>query len=266
MDIRKISKVFEYTKPRKLGNKLLILATAPEVKPFFEDESIRKRFEDYDIAVINRMPLCSEAEMHLIKPKYIVFSDSVFYDDHLENGDINERKILVEQVLGRVDWECNVVVPVWASYSIDNSFIHYIKLSILNLDYNVLTRPLYNRNLANFGFNNVVMGAIYFGITFGYRDIAIMGFTYRNGEMYMDEDGLHTSSYPHYYDECTYPEVVGYDKLFDGKESYLLKRAKRAVESEYKLCELARYAHDMGVDVVNYTPRNCVDVFRTERL
>ena len=54
--------------------------------------------------------------------------------------------------------------------------------------------------------------------------------------------------------------------LFDGKESYLLKRAKRAVESVFKLCELARYARDMGVDVVNYTPRNCVDVFRTERL
>ena len=269
MDLKNIVKLFRITKPNKMGKKLLILATAPEVKIYFEDQRVREYFKEYDVAMLNKMPLCSEEEMHIIRPKYIIFFDGIFFDRLDEDGKPNERREWVEDVFSRIDWECNIVIPVLAKYNVHNPNLKYIYIGVFSLKYNCMTRALYRRNLVNMGFNNVVMGAVYYGITFGYEEIAILGFTYGNVNSrapYMEEDGLHVEGYPHYYDEDTHPSVVPPEKLFDGRISYSYKRALREVSSTYKLCELARYANDNKVEIINFTPNNRVDVFRTKDL
>ncbi len=266
MDLKKITRVFDITAPNKMGNNLLILATSPDVKAFFEDDKVRDHFKDYDVAFINKMPLCSEDELHVIKPRYIIFMDGIFFEDYFESDEPNERKIWVEKVLAGIDWECNIVIPSLARFGVDNDHLKYIRLSVMEARYNAFSKVLYRKNLANVGFNNVVMGAIYYGITFGYTNIAMMGFSYQNGKKYMDVDGMHLEGYPHYYDLDTHPRVIPFEQLFDGKNSYTLKRALREAEAEKKLLELAIYAKDMGVRVTNYTPMNGVSVFPTGRL
>ncbi len=268
MKIGNITKLKKTTKPVICGKKLLVLATAPEVKAYFDDYRVREYFRDYDVAVINKMPLCSETEMHVITPKYIIFFDGIFFDDYDEKGNKNIRKEWVEEVLERVDWECNLVVPLLAEYQIENPHIRQIYIGVLKAKYNRLTSVLYRHNIVNMGFNNVVMGAVYFGITFGYKQIALMGFTYGSINIgdYMDEDGLHVATYPHYYDEKVSHILIPNNELFDGTTSYLYKRAVREVESMYKFCELARYAEDNNVEIINYTPNNTIDVFKSKNL
>ncbi len=259
--------MLDITKPVKMGDKLLILATSPATGYFFDKESIRQQFEGYDIAFLNKMILCSEEETHLYRPKYFVFMDGIFYDDDFNGkGTVNERKKAVEAALEKIDWECYVVVPILASFNVKNPNVKYIKLGVFSRHYSPIMRWLYSRNIANTGHNTVVMGALYFGITFGYKNIGILGFSYSPGRIYMDEDGLHEIEYMHYYDTEEHEIFVPNEKIFVNGENFLLRRAKRAIVSNQILCDLAKYAGDMGVEVINYTPENMVDVFRTKRL
>lgn len=266
-NIRNITKLKNITKPVKMGDKLLILATAPDTGLYFEKESVRKQFEGYDVAFLNKMILCSQDEVFLYKPKYFIFMDGVFYEEDYDGpGEGNERKRKVEEVLEKITWECYVVCPVLATFNVKNPNIKYIKTGIFSMRYNSSSKGLYRRNIANPGFNTVVLGAIYYGITFGYKDIAIMGFSYRPGYIYMDADGLHVDDYMHYYDTEKHSTLIPFEEINRNGESFLLRRSKRALIADLVLHDLAEYATDMDVEVVNYTPENMVDVFRTKRL
>ena len=265
-NFRNITKLFDLTKPRKMGDKLLIMATAPSTALFFEKESVRKQFEDYDLAFLNKMLLVSEKEAHIYKPKYFIFMDDIFFADKLEDGSVNIRKREVTEALERVDWDCYVVVPVLAEFDIVNPLVHFIRIGVFAKRYKSPYKGLYRRNVLNPGYNTVVMGAIYYGITFGYADIAILGFAYRPGYIRMDEDGLYIENYLHYYDKDVVVDHIPFEKIMQNGESFMLRRSKRAVESNRIMCDLALYANDVGCNVVNYTPDNMVDVFMAGKL
>ncbi len=260
MKFKNIVKLKRITKVNKLGDKLLILATAPEVKAFFDNERVREYFRNYDVAVINKMPLCSEKEMHLIKPRYMFFLDDIFYADSWE-GKPNERKQWVEDVLGRVDWKCSVVVPCLASFNVDNENIDYIYLNIFSAPYNRFTKTMYKKNLLNPGYNTVTFGALFFGVTFGYETIGLLGFAYRVPYGYMDEDGYHYDGYTHYYETEPKHYVLKNEDIVVNGESLKLRLAKRAVESQTIMSYVMKYANDMNVHVTNYTPYSDVDMF-----
>ncbi len=263
---RNIGKLFKLSKPQKMGDKLLVMATAPSTALFFEKESVRKQFEGYDLAFLNKMLLVSEREAHMYKPKYFIFMDDIFFAEKLNDGTVNKRRKDVEEALERVDWECYVVIPVLAELNVKNPLVKYIRIGIFSKGYKAPYKSLYRRNIFNPGYNTVVMGAIYYGITFGYDDIAILGFSYRPGYIYMDEYGLHVEDYMHYYDTEKSAEHIPFEEIMQNGESFMLRRSKRAVESSRILCDLALYAREMGTDVINYTPDNMVDVFRAGKL
>ena len=50
------------------------------------------------------------------------------------------------------------------------------------------------------GMNNVIQGALYFAITFGYKKVAMLGCLYRHLDFHMESDGLHIKEHMHYYD------------------------------------------------------------------
>lgn len=256
-----ITKISKISKPCTLGDNLLILATSPEVNAYLHNEEVREYFKEYDVAVVNKMPLCSESEMKTIRPKYIIFSDNIFYLDSI-NGVPNERKIWVEEVLTRIDWDCYIVIPFLATYQVSNPKIKYIYLNILEMRYNQLADYFYKKNIANSGGNTVVMSALYFGITFGYKQIGILGFTYRSGYGYMDEDGWHYDGYIHYYDEKVKHNVIKNDDIFTNGEDFLLWLAKRGVKSRTILRDIALYAKKHNSNITNYTFHSNVDTFK----
>lgn len=262
MNLKNIRKIVNISKPQVMGNKLLILATAPDANRFFEKENIREYFAEYDLAFLNKMPLCSSDELYRFKPKYIIFMDGIFYEDDFDGkGKGNERKDWVERILKGIDWECYIVTPCLAEFDVNNEHLHYIGLSPISVKYNRFFNSLYKKNIINTGLNNVVFGSLYFGVTFGYKEIGIMGFPYRPVYSYMDTDGYHVEGYAHYYDLDVHTKVISFENIFTGKESFMLKAAKRIVSSNKQLCNLALYAKENDVNIINYTENSCVDVF-----
>lgn len=255
------------TRPKKMGDKILLLATAPCVSDFFEYESVREQFKDYDLAFINYMIYYSQEEVFLYKPKYFILIDAIFYDDEFfKDKPYNPEKKKVVDVLERIDWECYVVTSVFADFGVKNEHVKFIRLSCFTSSYKKSTRTLFQKNYLNTGIFNVVQGALYFAITFQYKKIAVLGCTYKNLEMFMDVDGLHILEHNHYYD-LTKKEIIITNEELDKRETgYIENLDRRAHISSKILWDLKKYAMDMKAEVVNYSEGSMVDSIRMGKL
>ncbi len=245
------------TKPYKMGDNLLILATAPSVRAFFEYESVREQFAGYDLAAVNFMLVKSEDLMHKYRPRYFILYDSIYFMESARTGIpdwMREDCYKMFEALERIDWDCHVITYQAGDWKINNPHIKFIYISVFNRQYNAFTKHMYVNNHANAGVNNVIIGTLYFGITFGYKNIAILGCPYRQLSFEMKPDGLHIYNHMHYYDEEPWEDIISYEDLYkdypDGLDLYL---KKRALKNGRSFAWIAKYAEEMGVKLINYS-------------
>ena len=252
------------TTPQIMGSKILFLATAPCVQDYFDYKSVREQFRDYDLACINYMLIYSTDYVFKWHPKYFILLDSIFYQGSIDvnSEQFNAEKQKVVNILEKVDWECYIVTSVLADFRIQNKNVHYIFLSCFAKSYNNFWYPLFKRNFLNLGIYNVIQGAVYFGITFGYKEIAILGCTYKYLMMEMKKDGLHIYNHNHYYDLKRLEEVIDYNRILQMRDGFIATMYRRAVNS-YKCCwELQKYASRMGCHITNYSKESMIDAFQ----
>lgn len=265
--IESLKKLKNLNKPTKMGEKILLLATAPCVKDFFEFESVREQFQDYDLAFINYMIFYSQKEAFLYKPKYIILLDPIFYQsDYFGKDKVNPEKEKIRGVLKKIDWECYIITSVLADFGVKSDNINYIRLSCFELPYKKWAKPFYKRNICNMGIYNVMQGAIYFSITFGYKEIAILGCTYQPAERCMKEDGLYIYGYAHYYDLERICEYVPIEKLRKMDKSFLANALARGAKSLECFWNLKKYGNEHGAHIINYSEGSAIDAFETGTL
>lgn len=261
--LESLKRLTSLNKPTKMGEKILLLATAPCVKDFFDSESVREQFKDYDLAFINYMIFYSQREAFLYKPKYIILLDPIFYqEEYYGVGTKNPEKEKVVEVLERIDWECYLITSILADFGVKNKNIKYIRLSCFQLPYKEWVVPLYKKNYVNMGIYNVMQGAIYFAITFGYKNIAILGCTYQPAERCMKEDGLYIYGYAHYYDPERTCDYIPIEKLQKMDSSYLANALERGGKSLACFWNLNKYAKKQGAEIVNYSDGSAIDAFK----
>lgn len=256
------------TPPRVLGEKILILATAPCASSFFEQESVRKQFEDYDIACINYMLYYSKEQIFQIKPKYFVLMDPCLYQEYVTSS--NEPEIPsykeIAKILEEVDWECYIVTTVLANFEISNPCIRYMRLSCFSTTYKKWKVPLFKRNYINLGYYNVIQGALFFAIVFGYKDVAMLGCPYKPLNVSMIEEGLHVIEHEHYYDTKIFEYTIPYEELHSREEGFLERLNKRAYLSCKCLWDIKKLADILGCKIVNYSKDSKIDAFRIGKL
>lgn len=255
------------TKPCKMGDKILLLATAPCANYYFENESVRKQFEEYDLAIINFMLLHSENEVFKLQPKYIILFDPIFYTEGLKGDIIDfDAKKAIKEILERVNWECYVVTTVFADFEVKNDNIKYIRLNFLFKGYHDFLYPLFRRNWINMGFHNVIQGALFFAITFGYKTIAMLGCPYKHLKFHMETDGMHIEEHMHYYDKEPYMVFIPNDELEQKNPCFTMNLYKRAYESSKILWGIKRYALREKAQIINYSEDSEIDVFSVGKL
>lgn len=256
------------TKPCQMGSKLLVLATAPCASNFLERQSVRKQFEEYDIACINYMLYYSKKEVFEIKPKYFVLMDPCLYQEYTTSP--NEPPIPshrdIAAILEEVDWDCYIITTVLADFEVTNSHIHYIRLSCFSTKYKNWKLPLFKANYINLGYFNVIQGALFFAIVFGYKDVAMLGCPYRQPSIEMTEEGLHVVRNMHYYDTDAHEFMIPYKELHSKEEGYLEKLYYRAYLSYNCLWGIKKLADSQGCRIVNYSKDSNIDAFRIGKL
>lgn len=261
--VRRILFTNKMTKPCKLGSKILFLATAPCVQDYFDYPSVREQFKDYDLACINYMIEHSQKEIFEWKPKYFMLFDPIFYSGSRdsESVDYNPEKDKVSSILNRIDWECYVVTSVLADFELINPKVKFIYISCLEKSYKPYLFSLYKRNLINMGIYNVVQGALYFAITFGYEDISILGCTYRNLPAEMTEQGLRVLDHTHYYNLNREENIIDFSQIAKYKNGFMVDLYERAVRSHTCFWNLRRYAEKFGAKITNYSEGSMIDAF-----
>ncbi len=265
--VNKILFTNKVTKPVKMGDKILLLLSAPDAHNYFDHESVREQFSDYDLAVVNYMPVYSLDELRKYKPKYFIAIDPGFYqDDFMGEGTVNTEKVKLTEALRQVDWDCYFITSVLADFDIGNDHIKLIRLNCFSKGLNRFTYGLYKKNYVSPGFYNVVQAALYYSITFGYRDIAVMGCPYRSLQYEMMPDGLHIHEHNHYYDLNRDEVVIDYEALKRYRYGYNVQYHKRAMETSMILYYISQYADMMGADITNYSEGSMITTMKAGTL
>lgn len=256
------------TKPEKKGEKILLLLSAPSAQYYFDYESVQNQFIDYDLAVVNFMPHYSKREMQQFKPKYVIAIDPGLYSkDYLGINTVNHYKESIEKALEEFDWRCYLVTSVLEEFEISNTNINKIHMSLFTTKYKRWMIGLCKRNIVNFGMHNVIQGALYFAMTFGYKEIAILGCPYRSLNYYMETDGLHIDEHNHYYELNRDKIIIPNEQLAKRyKQSYSVYYHRRALESSLILYYLSEYAKRLGVNVTNYSEGSMITSIKMGKL
>lgn len=256
------------TKPHEMGLKLIILATAPCASNYLEKQAVRKQFEEYDVACVNYMLYYSKKEVFEIKPKYFVLIDPCLYQESvtLQNAQQLPSYKEIAAILEQVDWDCYVVTTVFADFEVVNPHIHYIRLSCFSTGYKKWKLPLFKSNHINLGYYNVIQGALFFAIVFGYKDIAMLGCPYRPLNVKMTVEGLHVVEHKHYYDKDAYEYTIPYEELHAREEGFWEQSYYRAYLSHKCLWDIKKLADSQGCQIINYSEDSRIDAFRVGNL
>lgn len=258
------------TKPYCIGRNLLVLATGPSVKAYFENESVREQFKDYDLAAINFMLSKSEDLMHKYKPRFFVLLDSIYFLESARNDIpdwMREDCYKTFEALERIDWDCEIITYPLGEWRISNPHIRFIYLSIHKGQYNLVNHWFYKHNIMNAGVNNVIIGTLYFAITFGYKNVAMLGCPYRQISFEMKPDGMHLYYHMHYYDDDVWEDIFSFEEIQTNfKGGFDLYHKKRAIDNCKSFIGIAKYAKRMGTELVNYSDGSQITAIRQGEL
>ncbi|MCR4754336.1 MAG: hypothetical protein K5868_02280 [Lachnospiraceae bacterium] len=250
------------TRVKTMGKRLFVLLNAPSANLYIRNKSIQDMFGAYDLAVVNYMPVYAYKEFCDFKPRYWILIDPGLY---FENDSYNSEKRKIEDVLSKIDWECSIVTNQFADFNCRNDHIDYIRLPFYSAKrvskYNV---GFAKRNIIAYGMNNVAHASLFFGITFGYKHIALLGLEYKMWNAYMDEKGLVFEDNEHFYDKKMPDIRYSYAEINKNKHGILVGQCERDAESLRMFKKLRKYADIMGSEIVNYSPHSRVEFFLTK--
>lgn len=250
VEMRSHNKKFKPTKPKKMGKKLFILGTGPSCTDYLNNRDL---FEDYDILCVNSFMSRNNKEFCEIQPKYMCLADPIFIDEE------NEETKEVMGAINQISWNCYLISPAnYVFKTIDNPHIKHIKMSsFLYENENKRRDDWYCKNLATPSIVNVVNLALFFGVTFGYEEIGLIGVesSFHKG-LKVDKQNRKFIIEEHLYHEPYWAEFQ--DELW---LRYLFW--SKNIHTDFIFAQIAQKT---GCKITNYTIDSFIDVFKKQEL
>ena len=263
------------SKPFELGidRKLLILANGPSAKEFWDKEEVRNKFGLYDLMCMNHAIYKSKEDIFKYKPLYFILLDPVFFKGRDNDSQSvreyaeNARKNLYE-VLENIDWNAYFITNYHGDITLKNE-----KFTIVRLNKNTILPTknryykLYKKNLANPGMNTVLDGALFFGITYGYKEIALLGTEFdffKN--IIVDENNMILNNYDHFYKENYKDSKVRIATHYSPEGSLMAYYLHRMSDNFSRFFILNEYAKYYDCKIYNYTKNSMIDAFERKEI
>lgn len=264
------------TKPVDLSNgkKLLIMATGKSANGYWENMDVQKKFEDYDILVMNRSIYKMENQILEKKPKFFAACDPIYWGDmkaRIKPELARETYQRTKEVLEKIDWECYLITTIQEKFDFKNNNVHIIRLNATTWesDKEFIYR-LYGGNFCSPTIGNVGQLAIYFGATFGYKEIAVVGMDFdffKN--LFCDTKGRVGLYAEHQYDKIDGKVVEAFytEENFGAiNNSVLAKYLVNIADTFSSYGKLGMYAEKMGSRIINYSPSSMIDCYEKRSL
>lgn len=250
---------------------IYVLANGPSLKKLLEDiEGNGGKYMDAEFFVIN--DFVHDSHFTLIKPKYCVMSDPLFFVDTLysERGN-NAMNALAE----KVSWQMILFVPflhnestyldpVRRNPNIKIVAFHFIPYSGLES----LRFYFYKRGLGNGEFGTVVLNALYIALILGYKTLYVYGIdhTFFNNIVVNNENVLCFKD-KHFYEEETElrPMICHYPGM--NNKPYTMAQfidEKASIFKGHLIME--KFAKAICATIINCTPNSLVDAYERKKV
>ncbi len=253
------------------GGNILVVATGPSSNRFWGNESCRTGWEEksYDICLVNDSFFKYKDIVFRLKPKFYCIMDSYYFDRECTTPDQIERfesSRANREILNTVDWELNLIVPCTVSLEwLDNPKIKIIRLNSVAYNRDDLKSRFsyYKKNWMNPGRNNVVQGALYFAITFGYKQIALLGGEFNFWkDVYLSKDRHVIQEVEHCYEANKVERIYDLDEDYGGRREGTMAVYLACLSESFSIYSYIReYADMMGARIVNYSEGTMIEAF-----
>lgn len=263
---KKVTKVTDLS----AGKRLLILATGKSANQYWNKKKNQEQFEDCDILVMNRSIYKMEEEIFRLRPKYFAACDSIYWGNYREasvnKGLAKDTYLRTKEVLEKVDWELYLITTIHEKFDFVNENVHIIRINASayqredRRDY-----KLYKANFCSPVIFNVAQLAIYFGITFGYKQLELVGIDFdfiKN--LYCDNECRVGLTAEHQYDtkgEKVVEVVFDKNKKGDINGSVLAKYLLETADTISSFAKLNLYAQEYGCKITNYSMNSLLDCY-----
>lgn len=154
------------------GKRMLIVGNGPSA-----DNICYEKVKDNNIEILCVNYFASKNELFFkIKPKYYCIIDPLFFNNTNTNTNTDSEIHQLIDVFNNVDWEMTLVCLQYQKFpNLQNPNIKQIHINSNQYHGKWMRYEFYSKNKANFGLQNVVLGAIYFCLTSGIKELYLSG-------------------------------------------------------------------------------------------
>jgi len=234
-----------------LNKNMLVVANGPSLNHIDLNRIIEK---DTEIICVNYFP-CRDKRFFELKPRYLCILDPCILQK-TSNNEINSQNQELRKVLEKVNWRLDIVGSWNANIQINNKMIGFIGLSTIPYHCKFMRKFLYSHNFATTGFQNVAIGALFFAVLSGAKEIYLAGVDNSEFKGYeINEKNEILLAVEHHYGN----EKVRLDNIPIGQFTNLLKCYCKMFEQYSYLADYI--SENTDAKVVNLNPYSFVDVF-----
>ncbi len=236
------------------GKKVVVFGNGPSAKDF----PYRKYIDQgYDICCVNHFALDEEL-FFAIKPTFYCCVDPDYASADFPKTEDDKRFV---SIMERVDWELNLICYRDEHISVlKNPYIkyRYVTHNVLDCEFNSIKNKLYSRNMASCGFQNVIVGAVYYFVMSQADRVILTGVENDwHRELVVGEDCDVYREYVHFYGteriNVTQAGQIGKGELYKYFEWYTTTLKQHAT--------IAKFAKANGVKVENACLPSYIDAY-----
>ena len=246
-----------------------ILGNGPSLKRELPQLIAQRAWEEKDVLAVNFFALSEE--FALIKPKYYVISDPMFF----RKAGYGERvQELYKSLAEKVSWPMKLYVQYYNPEHFDyrtaighNPNIEIVPFhSIVFHGFRSVEFWCYRRGLGSGNFGTVIQNGEFIALQLGYRRIELYGVdhTLLDGLM-VDEKNRVCRRKSHYYDSEQSPAEPIYYNATNPPRPYTMSEYLSETAELFRGHEVLRvFSEECGAEIINRTALSMIDAYKRE--
>lgn len=250
------------------SKRLAILGNGPSLKKQLPKLIEQREWEQADMMAVNFFALSEE--FRLIKPKYYILSDPMFF----RKAGHSERIENLYNALATVEWQMTLYVQYYNPEKFDytaaianNPNIRIVKFhSTVFHGFRSVEFWCYRHGLGSGNWGTVVQNGILTAIQIGYRTIELYGVdhTLLDGLM-VDENNRLCRTASHYYDTTPAEPKPIYYNATNPPRPYTMAEYLAETAELFRGHEVLRdFAKEEGVKIINRTAGSLIDAYERD--
>ena len=267
--LRHLRKLRKYLIPLdavESNSKLLVFGNGPSLAQQLREHT--SYFQKYDAICLNKFALSEYFQV--IRPRYYLFVDPVWFEpeDELDKFTQREMNETLHRLENDVTWDMDLIL---AAREIKNKNLMRViqsnkKIKVRTLctlefhGFHWLGLYLRKKGLNAFPPHTSPVASLYAGFLMGYREIQIFGIdsNWVKDLVVTEQNHVAVKKYDHFYGGkpmvLESPDGAGSDKHMADvmKENFIIFQV---------YMDIAEYAREIGVKIINMTPGSFVDAF-----